>query len=299
VAEPRQTWVDVQNVSRADLDVLARTFRIPAHVLESKLFQDAFPGVDYFRDYTILVLWDVRLVEAPEDPCGLATDRRCLVVICAQDYLATLCAEPNGMFENLVERGLPMAGESFSVRVLYAILRQAIGDYQRIVQTLEQRVADMEEVPGRTAPPAFLEETFHLKKVIQKQDYNLRHFAQALGHISAHKVILAGIHDGNQELFALVRDEADTLAETCRSVRENLLSLIELQLNKVSFDLNRVMRVLAVITCLALIPGIVGGLLGENLIDQPFNVTIHEVFFVVMASMVIGLYVFYRKGWMK
>jgi Mg2+ and Co2+ transporter CorA len=299
VKNPRETWIDAQQVSRADLDALCDTFRIPRHVLESKLFQDAFPGIDYFKDYTIFVLWDCRLADAGADPCGIQTPKTNVIVICARDYLATLCTEGNDLFDHLVEQGLPMPGESFSVRVLYAMLRHKIADYKQIVQTLEERVADLEERPIRSTPPRFLEDTFLLKKQIQKQDYNLRHFTQVLHQISSRKVALPGIQDENLDLFVLLHDEADSLSDTSHAARENLLSLIDLQLNKVSFDINRVMRLLAVITCLSLVPAIIGGLLGENLIDQPFNITIHEIFFLTISIMLIGLYVFHRKGWLR
>jgi Mg2+ and Co2+ transporter CorA len=59
------------------------------------------------------------------------------------------------------------------------------------------------------------------------------------------------------------------------------------------------MKILAVITCLALVPTIIGGLLGQNLMDQPYNITIHEIFFFVISLMLIGLYIFYRKGWLR
>ena len=59
------------------------------------------------------------------------------------------------------------------------------------------------------------------------------------------------------------------------------------------------MMLLAVISCLGLIPAVVGGLLGENLVHQPYNVTIGEVFFLVLALMSLALYAFYRRGWLK
>lgn len=62
--------------------------------------------------------------------------------------------------------------------------------------------------------------------------------------------------------------------------------------------MNRVMKVIAVITCLAIVPSIIGGLLGENLVDQPYQITISEVFFLVASLMLMGLYVFYKKNWL-
>jgi Mg2+ and Co2+ transporter CorA len=81
--------------------------------------------------------------------------------------------------------------------------------------------------------------------------------------------------------------------------KDSVQSLIELHINTISYDMNRVMRLLAVITSLALIPTIIGGLLGENLADQPYQISIFEVSFLVIALMVLALYAYWRKGWLK
>ena len=35
------------------------------------------------------------------------------------------------------------------------------------------------------------------------------------------------------------------------------------------------------------------------MVDQPFNITIREVSLVVSSLMLGGLYIFYRKGWLR
>jgi len=70
--------------------------------------------------------------------------------------------------------------------------------------------------------------------------------------------------------------------------------VIDLHLNVVSFEMNRVMRVLAVIGALGLIPAIVGGL-----IAPPSMLALPQVIFLVFFGMVIGLYFFLIKGWLR
>ncbi len=87
--------------------------------------------------------------------------------------------------------------------------------------------------------------------------------------------------------------------ETAQNIKDSLISLIELHINTVSYDMNKVMKVIAVITCLGLIPSIIGGLLGENLADNPYPVTIYEIFFMVFSLMLLGIYIFFKKGWLR
>jgi len=120
-----------------------------------------------------------------------------------------------------------------------------------------------------------------------------------LGSLRGRKVSLLSIKDENLEHFGVLRDEAEYLHETLGQVRDILISLIELHINSVSYDMNRVMKVLAVITSLSLIPAVIGGLLGENLADSPYQLTIFEVTFLVLALMLLGLYAYWRKGWLR
>ena len=77
------------------------------------------------------------------------------------------------------------------------------------------------------------------------------------------------------------------------------MSLIELHINTVSFDINRVMRVLAQITVLGVIPAITFGLLGSNLVEAPFPVTAVEMLMIVFTLMFLGTFVFYKAGWLR
>ena len=92
---------------------------------------------------------------------------------------------------------------------------------------------------------------------------------------------------------------ADYLYETVVNIRDEVLSVMELHLNIVSFDMNRVMRVLAVVSVLGLIPAVIGGLFGMNLIDNPWPFTLPQVAFAISFGMVVGLYLFFVKGWLR
>jgi Mg2+ and Co2+ transporter CorA len=107
------------------------------------------------------------------------------------------------------------------------------------------------------------------------------------------------LKDGYLPLFNILYDESTYLFETSENVRDNLISLIELHINTVSVGLNSVMKILAVITSIGLIPSIISGLFGVNLVDSPYPVSITEVFFLELSIMLLAAYAFYRRGWLK
>jgi hypothetical protein len=56
-------WIDIEDVSVIDLDIISAAIGIPRFVLESKISQEAFPRIDYYKDYTTIFIWDARLAE--------------------------------------------------------------------------------------------------------------------------------------------------------------------------------------------------------------------------------------------
>ncbi|MEM2924931.1 MAG: CorA family divalent cation transporter [Methanocellales archaeon] len=297
LATPIGTWVDFQEVSDLDLDFISDALKIPRYVIESKALEESFPRIDYFKDYTTIFIWDSKLQSKGIKDINISKSG--MLIICANTYIATICTSKSEVFDKVVSEGLAIKENEFIVGILYTIFKRKIKDYEEIVRVLEQKTNAMEEFPVGRAHPSFLEETFQLKKEIQRIHNNLWHFKQVLDHVKSKKVALQGLKDEHLYLFDILYDEAAYMFETSQNVKDSLISLIELHLNTVSFEMNKVMRVLAVITALALIPTIIGGLLGENLIDTPYPVTIFEIFFLVLSLMLLGGYAFYRRGWLR
>ena len=73
----------------------------------------------------------------------------------------------------------------------------------------------------------------------------------------------------------------------------------DLRLNLASFEMNRVMRVLAVVSVLGLVPALAGGLLGMNLAESPWSPTLAQVSYAVASVMALLLYTFVAKGWLR
>ncbi|VVB90971.1 Cobalt/magnesium transport protein CorA [uncultured archaeon] len=223
-----------------------------------------------------------------------------MLIILTGNSIVTICAGKSDLFDQVSsEFKAAEKKDGFIAGILYSIFRRKITDYDEVVRVLEQRETVMEEIPVGTARPSFLEDIFYFKKEIQKLHGNLWHFTRVIKAIKNNKVQLGDSKEAYLPLFSILYDESTYLFETSENVRNNLLSLIELHINTVSVGLNRVMRILAVITVLGLVPNIISGLLGENLIDSPYSITISETFFLEISIMLLALYAFYRRGWLR
>ncbi|MCZ7406676.1 MAG: ion transporter [Candidatus Methanoperedens sp.] len=295
MAAPGHTWIDMQEVSELDIGFVSDTFKIPKVVLESKIIKESYPKIDFFNNLTTIFIRDSKLQSDP-DIKDARIMRNNMLISWAGNYIVTISNDKSELFE-LVSDGLAVKDDDFIVRILYSIFSRKISDYEEIVRLMEQNITAMEELPlGQMHP--FLENSFNFKKEIQNIHSNLLHFKQVLGIIRTRK-ILPGLKDEYHFLFGILFDESVYLSETSENIRDNLFSLIDLRINTVSVGLSRVMRILAVITSLGLIPSIISGLFGQNLIDSPYPVRLPEIFFLELFIMSLTAYAFYRRGWLR
>lgn len=296
MAAPGHTWIDMQEVSELDIGFVCDTLKIPKVVLESKIIKESYPKIDFFKNFTTIFIRDSKLQSDGVDIKDVRILSNNMLISWANNYIVTISSEKSELFD-LASDGLAVKDDDFIVRILYSIFSRKISDYEEIVRLMEQNITAMEELPVGQMHP-FLENSFYFKKEIQKIHSNLLHFKQVLGIIRTRK-ILPGLRDEYHSLFGVLLDESVYLSETSENIRDNLFSLIDLRINTVSVGLNRVMRILAVITSLGLIPSIISGLFGQNLIDSPYPVRLSEIFFLELFIMSLTAYAFYRRGWLR
>ncbi len=296
IAAPGHTWIDMQEVSEPDIDFVCDILKIPKLVLESKIIKESYSKIDFFKNLITIFIQDSKLQSDGADIKDVSILRNNMLITWTNNYIVTISSEKSELFD-LISDGLAVKDEDFIVRILYSIFTKKISDYEEIVRSMEQNITALEELPVGQMHP-FLERSFYFKKEILKIHVNLLHFKQVLGAVRMRK-ILPGLRDEYPSLYGILYDESVYLSETSDTIRDNLISLIDLRINTVSVGLSRVMRILAVITSLGLIPSIISGLFGENLIDSPYQVRLSEIFFLEISMMLLTAYAFYRRGWLR
>ncbi len=306
---PVDEWYHASGLDRAQVAEIARDAGISPAFMQT-LGETEYPRVEVYDRFSVLFTWIPDLGIADD-----ATIERTGVLLLATDY-GVLSVARHGIplqeeiQEHLDDLALPKC--SFTTRTILAILKLVLRRYEAVAGHLERAARELELAPVRDSRPEFLERTFRL----QRQTSTLKSDLWRL------KGILAGIADGRlpfhglspagtggaeasagsqsagEQLRVLV-DEVSYVYETVFNAREGLLSLIDLHLNVVSFELNKVMRVLAFVSAMGLVPAVVSGLLGMNVNGVPFPITLAQVAFSVGVGMLLLLYVFFVKGWLR
>lgn len=296
VADVTDEWLEASGLAVDDFAALAARLDLPPALLSSMLAETAYPRIEVFARTTLLFLW---LPALSAD--GERLERRGLVLAVNDRTLVTAARTPldlqNGVADDLAGTAIPMA--PFTARAVFGVLRRALRAYEAVSGQLERHLRALEATPVRESRPEFLERTFRLQQHLSTLKSDLWRLKGILGAVGEGRLTLHGVPSTALEFVRVLADDAGYAYETVFNAREGLLSLIELHLNVVSFEMNKVMRILAVLSALGLVPAVAGGLFGMNLADNPWPLTLAQVSFLISAVMSVLLYVFAVKGWLR
>lgn len=295
-----QIWIDIYNISEKHYRKLSEIFQIPEEQFQNKLISEGFPRIDFLENASLVVIQFGEIKYPDANRAYLTIQKTSFLIICTGNDIVTISQEKTDIFEKISpEARKNLKEKPLALFVLYNVLEYALRKYKAVVNAIELELTRMENIPMAKVPRDFLERNYQLKKELSGLALTLLHLRETIGNVASNKVPLEGYTPAWAELLELRKDEAAFLQESADNAKENLLSIIDLYINRTSHETNKVMKVLAVITALAVIPAMVSGLLGENLIDVPFGVFLWQVIMIVALAMVLGIYIFIKLGWLK
>lgn len=290
-------FFNISNVSREEAAVISKKFGLGENFLDQHLFSTGYPHLETIKDNFALFLLFPKLLS------GGRVERDAILLISVDNILLALSKNPTGLIADITNSTLPteqLEGLPFLQKMLLIILQNVVDKNEALAGKYEDELRRLEEIPVRESRQQFFEHTFQLKKELSALAADLWRLKRILNEMSnAGELPSEMISDKMRNYIKNLTEDVEYLYETVVNIREGVLSVIELHLNVVSFEMNRVMRVLAVVSVLGLIPGVVGGMLGMNLIDNPWKFTLPQVAFFVIFSMISCLYIFFIKGWLR
>ncbi len=295
LATADESWYHIQHPTADDLAHIAGLTGTTAETLRTYLTGTGFPHIETVGSYAGFFAW------VPEiGPTGEIT-RSGLFFLLGEKHLLSFSQHATSLLNTWHAAPQAAAPETgpFGERLARLFFRSALEQNERLVGLFTTDLRGLEEVPVRDSRTEFFEHTFRLKKDLSAAQGDLWRLKSLLTELSETPTRLPGVGPGIAAEFHRMADDAAYLYEAIVSLREDVLSLIDLHINVVSFGMNRVMRVLAVISALGLIPSVVGGLLGMNVAGNPWAVTLPQVAFGICFGMVLSLYLFFVKGWLR
>jgi Mg2+ and Co2+ transporter CorA len=292
---PGQAWYHLSNVSPDRLTDVAAAAGFSPALIESHFLSTGYPRLDVSAGSAALFVW------LPEPLAASSSQRAGVLLLATEHAVFTLTRRSTNLLAAVAPTLSKISVEAlpFPVRIIYAFLQMVVARNEDLVGAFEEELRELEEVSVRESRPPFFEQAFRLKKELSTVQSDLWRLKGMLTRLAEARVKLPGSGGAEIEYFRDLGESVDYLYETTVNTREGVLSIIDLHLNVVSFEMNRVMRVLAVVSVLGLVPAVVGGLLGMNLADNPWPFTLPQVAFGVSLGMILCLYLFLVKGWLR
>ena len=294
-------WLDLHYVSNEGFTQLSSILGIPEPHFKSALVDEIYPHIDYVQKASFIFVQSGRIRYPAENITNYLTiSRSGVIVICNGKKIITVSRQNVDLLDEVLQSvQQKSAGDAFVVPVLFSILEHMLNDYRTILSEIELEVMQIGNTQRSKLPHDFLERIYQLDKEVSRLVSNLVHFKDMLSIITSKKVPLEGFNKQSEEVFHVLQDGAGYLTELSHDLIENLRSNIDLYINQTSFETNRILKILAVITAISVIPTAVSGILGANLLDVPYGASLWQLSFIVTVSVTFVAYTFVKLGWLK
>jgi Mg2+ and Co2+ transporter CorA len=295
--DTKGVWYQVSGVTAAHIRDLGAATGVPTTALAAVLGNASFPRAHGSSPFSTLFVW-LPVIRRTQP---ISIERLGVLFLTNGELTITLCPTRAPTHEATPEL-LPdrqTSPESFGTRTLLGFLRGLLGHHEYVTGELERELRLLETLPVRDSSPAFFEQAFCLKRELSSIKSDLWRLKGILESLARGRVPFAGLESRQLSPLESLADEVSYIYETVDNLREGILALLDLHMNVVSFDVNRFMRLLAVVSVLGLIPAAIGGLLGMNVVGNPWQITLSEVAFGVSMGMLFCLWLFLIKGWLR
>jgi Mg2+ and Co2+ transporter CorA len=283
-AKPDERWMHASGLDAAHTKEIAQIVGLPDVMVEAALRESSYPRLQSTERWSAFALSAPGLEKEPRTP---------ILLLAAERHLLSLSLHPVPFLDRPGDEQLP-----WGTRCAVHVIRRVLGRNEALALRVERELSRLELLPAQESPESFFETVFRLKRTLVLAKGDLWRLKNLLRRLAQGERELAGLGEDNACLHDLA-EQADYLHETVGKAHEQLLTLLDLHLNIASYDVNRFMRLLAVVSSLALIPTIVGGLLGMNVLGNPWPLTLTQVAFGTFILMLCVLYAFLAKGWLR
>ncbi len=292
-------WSDLSGYTNADLPALSRLTRIPQYQLEVKLRERAYPRADVTGPVTTIFLKIPKIREEQSDPPVWEITWEGLLIAFNKDFVLTFSRSSADITDRVLSDGTAQGIVLNGPGILYLAVSISLSTIEDLILAAEEQLVYLETQSMNQLPQNFLAMMYSDQKELSRIISGLLHTKTALEEICTSDRAVFCRGDTEEGRIRTLVDRCSLLSDTAQHVTDSFAWMVDFYLNTASFSMNRVMKLLAVLTALTMIPALVGGLLGMNLIGNPWPATLLQMVSVVALVMLMTAWVYYNIGWLK
>ena len=288
---PNIIWVDVADPTGEDFRELAQEFKFHPLSIEDCRNEHQRPKVEEYQGYYFIVLYEAELKE------GGHLELRELNIFLGKNYLVTVHSQPIRAipvaerlwreWADLAERGTGL--------LAYLVIDAIVDDYMPLLDTLSDRMDDLEDQIFGDFEPASIEEIFRIKKqllFLRRSVAPLRDVFNTLLR-REQPVFSRETHVYFQDVF----DHLIRTADTIDTLRDMLGTTMDAYLSISGNRMNQVMKRLTSISTILMSVTLIAGIYGMNFDFMP-ELGWRYGYVGALASMVLvglAIYLYFRK----
>jgi len=311
-------WINVNGLKdTGSIKKLEKMYNIHPLTTEDALDTRQQPKVETFEKYRFISIKSIRhekkihlikqdikkrysrrnrkkLMEQLEDMQEFAIDHISIIIM--KNVLITIQEIPGDSFGDIRKRILDNIGQIRKMGtdyLAYSLIDTVVDEYFITLAHLEDDIEDLEDRAVKTDNDAFISEIQETKKFLFRIKRAMLPLRENLMIISRQDMLLT-----NEELKPFLQDLRENLSNAIDSVetyREWLTNIMDVNLSVLSYQLNKVMKILAVISAIFIPLTFIAGIYGMNFefmpeLSHPFGYPVVLGFMGAVALTMIILF---------
>lgn len=285
-------WVDFNNPTDEEIKKLDTELHFHPLAIEDCIHGQQRPKLDYYDDYSLIVTHTI----GPNDYNQFE-----VIFFIGENYIVTVhrhdSMEVNQVWNTFIK--LESLNKWDEYRVLYEIFDKVVDNFFPIIYELEDAINQVEKNPYGVSMYIELDKLFQLRHKLLKLRHAIHPMRDLLYRIlnshhleiHSHREFFVDIYDHLLKLAEMV----DSNREVTNDIRDNFISLN-------SYQQNKVIQILTVITSIFAPLTFIVGIYGMNFVNMP-ELNWHYGYFIVLFVMLVISFMmilwFRRKGWFK
>ena len=272
-------WHDVRDPQSAELDELARQYKLhPLHIEDCR-HRNQNAKVEFEHPYLFVVL---KLITIDEDTCVQAGD---LDLFLGPDWLITVQEMNCAPLTNVMQRVRQYSAGLRADQIFYRILDGVVDSYYPLLDTVTERIDKMEDEALTCPDPPLLERLFDMRRSLIELRRMFANTRDLVGHLLRDETPQI-----RPDLTPFLRDVYDHVVRGLDNIeiqRDLVTGTMELYLSAIANRTNQIMKVLTVFGTVATPALVITGMYGMNLQHLPFADHPHS--FGIVMSIIAGV----------
>ncbi|MDY0393336.1 magnesium/cobalt transporter CorA [Virgibacillus halophilus] len=284
-------WIDYNDPTAAEIRLLSTKLHFHPLAIEDCTHGNQRPKLDYYDDFSFFVTHTAATASSQENQINFFLAEKCIVSYHKQDL-----EEINQVWKQLSLDENAEAWDKY--RIFYEVMDNVVDNFFPVISSLEEQINEVEENTENNTMDVLLDRLFDLRH----QLLELRHSVNPVRDlfyriVNSHH--LKGIQE-RREYFVDIYDHLLKISQLVDSNREITSDIRESFISRNSYQQNKVIQMLTIVTFIFAPLTFIAGIYGMNFTNMP-ELKWHYGYPLIMGFMLlitIGMVLWFKKkGW--